>query len=384
MSTSRHSHAAGDHPGDVVSAVGVRVVAWILAAAALATVIGLVVLWPMPVTPSQQLGPAVHGTVESSEKSCGGEGGSCLVSVVVRIADGPDAGGTTVLTFVPGPTDPRLSVGEDIRINRRGAGAQAVYGFSDIERSTPMLILAGLFVLVVLLVGRLRGLAAMAGLVVAGFALVVFVIPALINGQSGILVALVGGAAIALVVLPLSHGWSISTGAALLGTLVGMALAAGLAGLTINAMHFTGTSGDEAAALTYLGAQATVSGLLLAASVIGAIGVLNDVTVTQAVAVFEIAAADPTLSTGALFGSAMRIGRDHIASTVYSLVLAYAGSALPILLLFSLTDQPVGDVLTSDQLGPEVAAGLIGATALVLVVPLTTAIAALVARKGGR
>jgi uncharacterized membrane protein len=122
-----------------------------------------------------------------------------------------------------------------------------------------------------------------------------------------------------------------------------------------------------------------VAGLLLCGAVIGALGVLNDVTVTQSSSVFELAAADPRLGRRGLFRSAMRIGRDHIASTVYSLVLAYAGSALPLLLLFSITGQRVADVLTSDALGPEIAAGLIGSIALVLVVPLTTVIAAVFA-----
>ena len=122
-----------------------------------------------------------------------------------------------------------------------------------------------------------------------------------------------------------------------------------------------------------------MAGLLLCGTVIGALGVLNDVTVTQAVAVFEISSADPTLTRRRLFRSGMRIGRDHIASTVYSLVLAYAGAALPVLLLFAVTDQAVGNVLSSDALGPAIVAGLIGAIALVLVVPLTTAIATAVA-----
>jgi uncharacterized membrane protein len=117
-----------------------------------------------------------------------------------------------------------------------------------------------------------------------------------------------------------------------------------------------------------------VSGLLLAGSVIGALGVLNDVTVTQVSAVSELAGSG--LSRRQLFQSAMRIGRDHIASTVYSLALAYAGSALPLLLLFSLSGQSTLNVLTSDSIAPEIAASLIGATALVLVVPMTTAIAA--------
>jgi uncharacterized membrane protein len=138
----------------------------------------------------------------------------------------------------------------------------------------------------------------------------------------------------------------------------------------------TGLSNDEAATLGVLGSRSSVAGLLLCGAVVGALGVLNDVTCTQSSSVFELAAGDPLLPRRKLFASAIRIGRDHIASTVYSLVLACANSALPLLLLFSITGQSVSNVLTSDALGPEIAASLIGATALVSVVPLTTAIAA--------
>jgi uncharacterized membrane protein len=110
--------------------------------------------------------------------------------------------------------------------------------------------------------------------------------------------------------------------------------------------------------------------------VIGALGVLNDVTVTQASAVWELHAADPAAGARRLYRSAMRIGRDHIASSVYTLVLAYAGSALPLLLLVSLSRQPVGNVLTGDEIAAELLRGLIGATALVTSVPITTALAA--------
>jgi uncharacterized membrane protein len=370
-----HRHAA---PGRPVVEQHRRLVLILIGLASLAVVIGLVLLWPGE---RHTVGLATaHGTVVATHADqCQPGSTNCTVEVTVRIQDGPDRGGSTTLTFVPGATDPKLAVGDRIRMGRQGSGQEAVYAFADVERGRPMLILVALFAVVVLVVGRLRGLAAMFGLVLTGVGLVVFMIPALLAGESPSAVALVGGAAIAILVLPLSHGVSVRTGAALIGTLVGMALAALIAVVSIQALHFTGLSSDEAATLNLLGARSSVAGLLMCGAVVGALGVLNDVAVTQSSSVFEIAAADPSLGVRGLFTSAMRIGRDHIASTVYSLVLAYAGSALPLLLLFGITGQPVADVLTSDALGPEIAAGLIGATALVLVVPLTTAIAALFA-----
>jgi uncharacterized membrane protein len=126
----------------------------------------------------------------------------------------------------------------------------------------------------------------------------------------------------------------------------------------------------------YLG-HVSITGLLLAGFIIGSLGVLNDVTVTQASTVFELAKLSDGASRRVIFGAAMRVGRDHIASTVYTLVLAYAGSALPLLLLFSVANRSLSDVLTSESVAIEIARSAVGGIALALSVPLTTAIAAM-------
>jgi uncharacterized membrane protein len=340
-------------------------------------------LWPRHHVHAPQASTLVTATVSSTAlNGCDASGSGCVREVVLRLKSGPDQGLTTTLTFAPGPTDPHLSVGETVRLARVAQGGQVVYQFDDIVRSRPLGLLAILFALVVVAVGRLRGVAALAGLLFAGAVLVVFVLPALLDGSSPTLVALVAGGAITLVVLPLSHGISTSTSVAVLGTLAGMAIAAGVAAVAVAALRFTGLSGEENATLALLGSRSTVSGLLLAGAVIGALGVLNDVTVTQVSAVAELAPHAP--SRRAVFSSAMRIGRDHIASTVYSLILAYAGSALPLLLLFSLSRQATLNVLSSDAVAPEIAASLIGGIALVVVVPLTTALAAAFVPAPGR
>ena len=154
-------------------------------------------------------------------------------------------------------------------------------------------------------------------------------------------------------------------------------LAALLSWGAIELAHLTGLSEDqnnEVAA--YLG-NVSITGLLLAGFIIGSLGVLNDVTVTQASTVFELA--ETGAARKAIFLGAMRVGRDHIASTVYTLVLAYAGSALPLLLLFSVSSRSLGDVLTSESVAIEIARSSVGGIALALSVPLTTAIAAVLA-----
>ncbi|MBO0881265.1 MAG: YibE/F family protein, partial [Mycobacterium sp.] len=209
--------------------------------------------------------------------------------------------------------------------------------------------------------------------------LVVFLLPALRDGAPAIPVALVASAAILYAVMYLAHGVNLRTSAALLGTLSSLLLAAGLSWSAIGLAHLTGLSEEQNSQVAaYLG-HVSITGLLLAGFIIGSLGVLNDVTVTQASTVFELAHGDGARSRRRIFLSAMRVGRDHIASTVYTLVLAYAGSSLPLLLLFSVANRSLPDLLTSESVAIELARSAVGGIALALSVPLTTAIAAVLA-----
>jgi uncharacterized membrane protein len=235
-----------------------------------------------------------------------------------------------------------------------------------------------LFAIVIVAVARWRGLRALVGIGIAFVVLVVFMLPALRDGAPALPVALVASSAILYAVIYLAHGISLRTSAALLGTLTAMLLAAVLSWAAIELTHLTGLSQDqnnEVAA--YLG-NVSITGLLLAGFIIGSLGVLNDVTITQASTVFELAHIGHG-TRGQIFQRAMRVGSDHIASTVYTLVLAYAGSALPLLLLFSVANRSLTDVLTGESVAIEIARSAVGGIALALSVPLTTAIAAVLA-----
>ena len=148
------------------------------------------------------------------------------------------------------------------------------------------------------------------------------------------------------------------------------------------ASHLTGLASEEGVYLQTVGGRLNLSGVILAGIVIGALGALNDVTVTQASAVWELHAVNPTLRARALYRSAMRIGRDHIASTVDTLVLAYVGASLPLFIIFTLADRRVGDILTSEVVAGEVVRTLVGSIGLVASVPLTTGLAAVVVSSG--
>jgi uncharacterized membrane protein len=382
-----------------------RVVVGLLAAIGVMVFIGAVLLWPsghkvdVPLPFQNVTGGAVSteggqvlssdlglcgsssvGKVLTSAPTPGPPGGAQCYRALVAIDSGPNTGTNTLLEFTPGPGQPHPAPGDTIRVIREvdGQGATS-YSFYDFERTWPLVSLAVVFAVVVVAVARLRGLLALVGIVVAFLVLVVFLLPALRDGAPAVPVALVASAAILYVVIYLAHGVSMRTSVALLGTLTSLVLAALLSWAAIGLAHLTGFSQEQNNEVAAYMGQVSITGLLLAGFIIGSLGVLNDVTVTQASMVFELAAVGSKTSRRTIFLGAMRVGRDHIASTVYTLVLAYAGSSLPLLLLFSVANRSLGDVLTSENVAIEIARSAIGGIALALSVPLTTAIAAVVA-----
>lgn len=397
-----HSHSpTGPAP---LSPLAARIVTVALTVIGLATVIGVVLLWPggskadIPLpfqngaggsvttegghvlsSATADCGSASAGKVLTGGPAAGVPGSGTCVQSMITIDTGPNAGANTLLEFSPGPGQPKLMVGDHIRIFRQvdQQGASG-YGFYDFERTWPLAMLAALFAVVIVAIARWRGLRALVGIVIAFGVLVIFMLPALRDGAPALPVALVASAVILYAAIYLAHGVSLRTSAALLGTLTAMLLAAVLSWAAIELTHLTGLSQDqnnEVAA--YLG-NVSIKGLLLAGFIVGSLGVLNDVTITQASTVFELA----HMGHGTrrqVFTRSMRVGSDHIASTVYTLVLAYAGSSLPLLLLFSIANRSLADVLTSESVAIEIARSAVGGIALALSVPLTTAIAAVLA-----
>ncbi|MQY30980.1 hypothetical protein NRB56_65860 [Nocardia sp. RB56] len=302
----------------------------------------------------------------------------------VSIDSGPHQGKKTLLEIAPGPGQPDLHAGDHIRLVRQNdPSGVPVYSFDDFSRGLPLTLILICFVVVIVVVARWRGLRAVLGLGIAFGVLVLFLLPALLDGKPAVPVALIAGAVILYAVLYLAHGVNLRTSSALLGTLSAMVLAAVLSWLTLKLTHVTGLSEEQNTNVaTYL-QHVSITGMLLAGFIIGSLGVLNDVTITQASAAFELATLDKAASRREVFAAAMRVGRDHIASTVYTLVLAYAGGALPLLLLFSVAGRSITDVLTGDAVAIEIARSAVGGICLALSVPLTTVIAVMLARPFG-
>ncbi len=197
------------------------------------------------------------------------------------------------------------------------------------------------------------------------------------------LVGLVGSTVVMFAALYFAHGFSARTSTALLGTLFGLGVTAAIASWATDAAALTGATDDAALTLNTVAPGLSLSGLLLCGLLIAGLGVLNDVTITQSSAIWELAEIAPHSTARQLFASGMRIGRDHIASTVYTIAFAYAGAALPILVLVSLYDRPLLDTLSTGEMAEEIIRILVGSIGLVLAIPVTTAIAVVVVKATG-
>ncbi len=251
--------------------------------------------------------------------------------------------------------------------------------FVDFERTIPVGLLAALYAVVVVVVARWRGVRAIGGLILSFVVLFGFMIPALLEGGPPFWVGLIGSMMIMLVVLYFAHGISLRTTTALLGTFIGLLLTAGLAAWASDSAYLMGLGEEYSYMLASVVPEIRASGIVLTGLLVAGLGVLNDVTITQSSAVWEIKAAQPNITPRKLFAAGMRIGRDHIASTVYTIAFAYAGAALPMLMIVSLYDRSLLDSMMSAEMVEEVVRILVGSVGLVLAIPITTGIAVAVA-----
>jgi uncharacterized membrane protein len=304
----------------------------------------------------------------------------------VRVLEGVGKGEVTTVRVPTEVATSGIGAGSHLELFRTPPqhGQPASYTYSTVRRADPLLWLALVFVVVVVLVAGRRGALAVVGLAVSAATLYWFLLPALLSGRSGLAVACVSASAIMFVVLYSTHGISLRTSTALAGTLVGIGLTALVGTIAIGTSHLTGIADETGGMLSsFAGTGLDFQGLLACSMVLAGLGVLNDVTITQASSVWELRAAAPGASRREVFAGAMRIGRDHIASTIYTIVFAYAGAALVVLMLLYVYDRPLLDLVSSESLAEEVARTFTSAIGLVLAVPVTTAIAALIAGPRG-
>jgi uncharacterized membrane protein len=359
----------------------------VVVALTIATVVGLIAFWPHgKLGRSGQFGPIrTVGAVAQGVKTepCRLSASHRCRVATVKILDGSQKGHLTQLTTVAAVGSLDISKGDHIRVYKNAVPAGAVrvpeYSFADFDRRSAMLWLTIGFVVLLLATGRFHGLRALVGLVASLVIVVEFVVPAILHGSSPFAVALVGAFAVMLVMMPLSYGVGAKALAAWVGTAISLMLAAGLAYAFAHIAHLSGATSDES---VYLGAsQSSISlqGLLVAGMVIGALGVLVDLTVSQASTVIALRRVNPSLRFGGLFRGALEVGHDHIAATVATLVFAYAGASLPVLLIFNVGGTSFTDAVNGEAVADEVIAALVGSIGLIASMPITTALAALLA-----
>jgi uncharacterized membrane protein len=360
---------------------GARGTAWLRAAVgllALATLVGLAVLWPAgrhaPAHSHAMGGATQPATVTRALVArCPGPVAQRCDRIVARL--GP--GRTTVITLGPVSAVAPLRAGTRIRDQRAAAG----YVFAGVDRRRALLGLALAFALMLLVLARLRGLLALAGLAVSLLLAIRFVLPALLDRAPALPVALVGSLAVMFVTVMFTYGVSATSLAACLG-IAGSLVFAALAGtIAVHAAALDGRSSDLATYLATTQHGLSLRGIVLVGLVVGALGVLADMGVTQASTVMALRQANPALGARALFRSAFAVGRDHLVATTHTLVLAYLGATLPLLLALQASGVSATDAIDSQDLAEPIVVTLVGAMALLVSVPVTTGLCALVAHR---
>ncbi len=387
-----HGHGHGDLGGWDIW-VGHPSLRWLLvglAAAGLLTILGVVRFWPdgagraAAIAEAQEIGLAterIQATVESVTD------GPCSYStadnpqdcrLVIAALDAAGRQGELValpeFNFGIASTPPDVAPGDRVILGYEPT--TDFFFYADLERRTPLLWLTAAFVVVVLALGRLRGAMALSAMAITIAVLVGFVSPSVLDGNDPVAVSVVAASAIAFVSLYLTHGFSPTTTVALAGTLVSLGLTLAVSGLFFDLSRFTGLATEEGLTIPVIADDINLASLLLGGAILGALGALDDVTVTQVATVAELHDRNPRLGRAELIASGIRVGREHIASTVNTLLLAYAGASMPLLLLFSVSEQSLGMIANSELIAVEIVRTLAGSIGLVAAVPITTTLAA--------
>jgi len=382
-----HGHGYGDHvvdtsvvDSDAVVARRVRiVVAAILIPLLTAAVVAMIVLWPGGgVKVASYQTETARGEVIAL-KACPNVKDQCD-EATVKLSNGPDKGQLAPVQ-VPkaGQVPIPVKVGQTVMLGVQ-TDAKTIadrYQYVDHDRTKPLLLLAAIFAIAVVALSRWRGFAALIALAVTAVMLTQFILPAILGGSNALVVAVVGGTVIMAIALFLTHGINAESSIALSGTIAALGLTVVLGWFFTKLCQLSGLASEGASGAKQFAPDLDLTGLLVAGMVIGALGVLDDVTVTQAAAVWELSAANPAANRRELVSAGLRIGRTHVASVVNTLVLAYAGAAMPILLVFAIQGLPGRYVISTEMVAMEIVRGLVGSLGIIMAVPLTTALAAM-------
>ncbi len=279
-----------------------------------------------------------------------------------------------------------LSQGDRVILNvSQGPGGNVTARFLDFVRTRSLLILLGTFIVFSVAISGWKGVRGLLGMAFSIAVILFYILPQILDGKNPVLVSVSGAFILLSVTLYLVYGWTLKTHAAVLGTLISLVLTAFLADYFVNLTRLTGFGSEDALFLIQQSeVKLNMRGLVLGGMLIGALGVLDDLVITQASVVFELYGLNPDLTWRELYSRAMRVGQDHVAATVNTLVLAYAGAALPMFLLFSLSGEKVSYLLNLEFVTEEIVRTMVGSLGLISAVPMTTLLSAVMVIHGSQ
>jgi uncharacterized membrane protein len=372
--------ADGDEIRHLLATGAGRLLVVAVGAIAALTLIGLLALWPYGWKPlGEPVATTVSGKVTRvSDASCGGTEATC------RTIDVAVEGRETTLWFPNVRNAPAVGVGDSVRLTRGGdpnaapsGDGSVAYHFAEVDRRSSLLWLALLLAGVAAAALRWRGILAIAGVVLSVGVVLWFVVPAILAGRPALLVALVASLAVTFVTILLTNGLGIQSLAGLLGVSGTLALTCAIAWLAVRFADLDGST-----ELDMLGIKAgsdvlSRQGIILAGMIIGALGVLADTAVTQASAVMALRRANPRYGPRDLYREGFTIGRDHLSATIHTLVLAYTGGVLPLLLTLRLGNVDGVDALNGQSIAEPIVATVVGCLALIAAIPVTTGLASM-------
>lgn len=307
-----------------------------------------------------------------------------IQQVRVVFTDGPEKGSGKDISYYPksAASEQRLKTGEKVYVLKVDDGDNIYYTVSERYRLNILWWLVIFFIILVTAIGRLKGIGSLLGLGFSFLVIAKFIVPQILAGKDPVAVCLIGSIAIAIVAIYIAHGFRLRTTLAVVSTIATIALALGLDYLVIHWLKLFGAGSEEAVYAQFLQTGTiNLRGLLLGGIIIGVLGVLDDITTAQSAVVDELRRANPLLTFKELYERGMSVGKEHIASLINTLVLAYVGASFPLVLLFQQMEQPFSYIINSELVAEEIARTLIGSTALIIAVPLTTALTAYIMMK---
>ncbi|MFA5026025.1 MAG: YibE/F family protein [Candidatus Shapirobacteria bacterium] len=270
----------------------------------------------------------------------------------------------------------KYTVGDRVLVNITTGLEGEEYVITDFIRKDSLMLLSIIFVILLVLVAKWKGFSSLLGMLFTFFVVFTFILPRLLVGDNPILVAVGASLVIIPVSFYLAHGLNKKTTIAIISSVISLIITAVLASIFTQIGHLTGLSSEEAGMLSIDQGNLNMKGILLAGIVIGALGVLDDITISQAAIVDELAKTANLTKAKDLYTRSMVIGKDHITSMVNTLVLAYAGASLPLLLIFTNNPHPFSEIINYELIAEEIIRTLVGSIGLILAVPITTMIAA--------